>query len=586
MSPRQKLTLLFNELFKSVGSTPSFGDVKLSDRPDLADFQCNGAMQASKAQKQNPRILAESIKELAEKTTQDYDFSLAGPGFINISLKDALILKYINALSQDPQLGFERPIKSEKIIIDYGGQNIAKPMHVGHLRSSVIGQSLKYLLRFMGHDVLGDIHMGDWGTQMGMLIIAIEEKWPDLPYFDPAFQGDYPKTSPVNLQDLDIIYPDISGRCKEDKNLAEKARLATFELQSGRRGYKALWQHFVDISVADIKVDLDILGVNFEQWFGESRYQQMAENLIQDLESRKVAYVSDGALIIDVAKENDKTEIPPLLLRKKDGGLIYASTDLACIQERIDVFKADRILYVVDQRQALHFEQVFRAADTSGLLKASTCKHLGFGTVNGPDGKPFKTRVGGAMKLKDLIQTLIQEAKNRLHEEGIAENLPKAEFNDIAQKVAMATLKFGDLQHDRVHDYIFDIAKFSRFEGKTGPYLLYAAVRIKSLLKQAESKDFVSSPLKDINPSTRALSLLLLQFPDSIEHAADRYLPSVLCEYAYQLAKEFSRFYTNCHILSEENSDIRGGYLMLTHLTLKVLETTLSILGIEAPERM
>lgn len=586
MSPRQKLSLLFSELFKNAGFEPYFGDVKLSDRPDLADFQCNGAMQASKAQKQNPRLIAEAIKLAAEKTTDNYEFSIAGPGFINITLKYNLILQYINTLSKDPQLGFEKPIKSEKIIIDYGGQNIAKPMHVGHLRSSVIGQSLKDLLRFMGHTVLGDIHMGDWGTQMGMLIIAIQEKWPDLPYFNPDFKSDYPPLSPVTLQDLDIIYPDISGRCKEDKELAEKARLATFELQSGRPGYRALWQHFVNISVTDIKTDLDILGVNFEQWFGESRYQQMAEILIQNLESRHIARTSDGALIIDVAKESDKTEIPPLLLRKKDGGLIYASTDLATIQERVNVFNADRILYVVDQRQALHFEQVFRAAITSGISKNTNCKHLGFGTVNGPDGKPFKTRVGGAMKLKDLIQTLIQEAKNRLHEENIAENVPEAEFNDIAQKVAIATLKFGDLQHDRVHDYIFDIAKFSRFEGKTGPYLLYAAVRIKSLLKQAENRGFTSSPLKEINTSTRTLSLLLLQFPDAINHTADRYLPSILCDYTYQLAKEFSRFYTNCHILSEENIDTRGGYLMLTELTLKILETTLNILGIESPERM
>jgi arginyl-tRNA synthetase len=586
MSPRKKLTFFFNQLFQELDCDSSLGDVKTSDRPDLADFQCNGALQAAKIKKQNPKILAEQIKNLAEEKSKDYDFSIAGPGFINIVLKDQTLINFLNDLHENNHFGFDPDTNPQKIIIDYGGQNIAKPMHVGHLRSSVIGQALKRLLRFTGNEVLGDIHMGDWGTQMGMLIVAIQEKKPDLPYFDASFSVDYPKESPVTLQDLDIIYPDISARCKADPELAEKARLATFELQKGRRGFRALWQHFVDISIADLKTDLKILDVDFEQYFGESRYQERAKQLIAKLEAQKIAVKSDGALIIEVAQESDKTDMPPLLLRKKDGALIYASTDMACIQERVDVFGANKILYVVDQRQALHFEQVFRAANIAGLLKGAHCQHLGFGTVNGPDGKPFKTRSGGAMKLKDLIQNLIQEAKNRLHEEHIAENLPESEFNDIAQKVAMATLKFGDLQHDRVHDYIFDIQKFSRFEGKTGPYLLYASVRIKSLLKQAEIRGFKLCPISELNAYTRSLGLLLLHFPEYIERAAHHFLPSVLCDYAYLLAKEFSRFYTNCHVLSEENENIRGSYLTLASLTLGILTKTLDILGIESPERM
>lgn len=586
MSPRKKLSLFFNEIFKSLGCDPQMGDVKASDRPDLADYQCNGALQAAKERKQNPRTLAETIKALAEERSQDILLSIAGPGFLNITLKDQTILNYLNQITHSNHFGVDTT-QAEKIIIDYGGQNIAKPMHVGHLRSSVIGQCLKQLLRFTGSEVLGDIHMGDWGTQMGMLIIAIQERYPDLPYFNPDFEGLYPAESPVTLQDLDVIYPDISGRCKNNPELAEKARIATFELQSGRKGYRALWQHFVNISLKDIKEDLAILGVDFEQYFGESRYQDMALNLIADLEKQNIAKESEGALVIDVAEETDKTEMPPLLLRKKDGALIYASTDMACIQERAEVFGATKILYVVDQRQGLHFEQVFRAAKKAGLLKRTECQHLGFGTVNGPDGKPFKTRSGGAMKLKDLIQNLIQEAKDRLQEEHIAEEYSLDEFNDIAQKVAMATLKFGDLQHDRVHDYIFDIHKFSRFEGKTGPYLLYACVRMKALLRQAELKGFESSKhIETLNPYTRSLGMLLLQFPDFIERSAERFLPSVLCDYAYLLAKEFSRFYTHCHILSEQDPLLRGTYLRFTHLTLEILTQTLTILGIESPERM
>lgn len=584
---KNKLNTLFGSLFKELDLDPELGQITLSDRPDLADFQCNGAFTAAKAMKQNPRALAEKIVERATLEFKEASFSVAGAGFINIVVSPALLVESLKTLVQDDRLGDPLTENPQKIFVDYGGPNVAKPMHVGHLRSSVIGNSLVRIFRFRGHEVVGDIHMGDWGTQMGLLIHGISLEQPNLPYFDPHVTGPYPEESPVTLKELEALYPKMSAASKENEEIAEAARKATFELQQGRPGYRALWQHFMTISLDEMKKDFGFLGIDFEQWFGESRYQERAENLIKRLEKEGLAERSKGALIINVGEETDKSPMPPLLLQKTDGGLIYASTDMATMEERVKDFGATYVLFVVDGRQSLHFEQVIRACQKTGIVTDTKCEHLGFGTVNGPDGKPFKTRAGGVMKLSDLYTLLQEEAQKVLNEEGVFDKYGEEETAAISKMVAIAALKFGDLQHDRIQDYVFDIKKFSSFEGKTGPYLLYAAVRMKSLLTQAESRGLnIDGIISSLPEEAKALALLVMQFSDKVRLAARKRLPSILADYAYTLAKEFSRFYTNCHILSESDAVLQQSLLSFTELCLRSLTQVLELLGISVPERM
>jgi arginyl-tRNA synthetase len=579
------LTLLMEKAFVACGYEGKWGQVKISDRPDLGDYQCNGALGAAKQAQKNPRNVAEEILSFLTTHLPFAHCSLAGPGFINVKLDDQSLMTFAQLLGKEEKCGVGLPKVKQKIFVDYGGPNAAKPMHVGHLRSSIIGESIKRLLRFIGHEVIGDIHLGDWGTQMGMLIHAISEREPSLIYFKENYSGPYPQESPVSLKDLEDLYPQISGRCKDDVDLAEKCRKATVELQQGRPGYRALWHHFVDVSVQDMKQQFDLLGVSFEQWFGESRYQDQLAPMIEELLNKEIAVPSEGAVVISVAKEEDKTEMPPLLLRKSDGGFLYATTDLATLKERVQHFKADRVIYVVDGRQSLHFDQVFRAAHKAGYHVDT--KFLGFGTMNGPDNKPFKTRTGGVMKLSELIGTLIQEAKMRIEEAGLGLKFSEDEKQDIAYKVGIATLKFADLQHDPQQNYIFDISKFMKFEGKTGPYLLYAAVRIKSLLRKAQEEGLVAEDLTEpLRAEERELLLMLLRFPDVIERAATQLAPNALCEFAFELAQKFSRFYQACPVLSEPDSQRKKGRLTLCSFTLKELLILLDLLGIPAPERM
>lgn len=584
---KNTLTQLFADIFKQLDLDPNLGQITVSNRPDLADFQCNGAFTAAKALKQNPRALAEEVVKLASEKFDQAEFTVAGPGFINVKVSQNFLIESLSKLLNDPRIGDEATATPQKIFFDYGGPNVAKPMHVGHLRSAVIGNALVRIFRFRGHDVTGDIHMGDWGTQMGLLIHGISCEQPDLPYFDPDFSGPYPKESPITLKELEALYPKMSAASKEDESIAEAARKATFELQQGRAGYIALWQHFMEISLAEMKKDFGFLGIDFEQWFGESRYQERAENLIKRLEQEKQARRNDGALIIDVEEETDKSPMPPLLLQKSDGGLIYASTDMATMEERVKDFGATYIFYVVDGRQSLHFEQVIRASKKTGIVTDTTCEHLGFGTVNGSDGKPFKTRAGGVMKLSDLYTLLQDEAAKILNEEGVFDKYDEEETASIAKAVAISALKFGDLQHDRTQDYVFDVKKFSSFEGKTGPYLLYAAVRMKSLLAQAEERGIkLTQDLNALPEEAKALALLIMQFSDKVRLSARKRLPSILTEYAYSLAKEFSRFYANCHMLSEKDAARQASLLSFTGLTLTTITQTLDLLGITVPERM
>lgn len=573
--PQLRLQHLVQKAFAAADVNLKYALVTASDRPDLADYQSNGAFLAAKEAKANPRAVAEKIMAHLGNLKDFADVSIAGPGFLNFRLHAHVFTDYLK--SWNPAITV--PQASQKVIVDYGGMNVAKPMHIGHLRSSIIGESIKRLCKFVGHEVLGDIHLGDWGTQMGMLITEIEARNPHLPYFDPAFKGSYPKESPCTLDDLQEMYPVISQKCKDDPVIAEKARLATVDLQQGRPGYRALWQHFVDVSIEDMKIQLKKLDVDFDQWFGESRYQDHIPALLDRLMAKGIVEESKGALIIPVAEPTDKMEIPPLMLRKSDGGYLYGTSDMGTIQERIDVFKAQLMIYVVDGRQGLHFEQVFRAARKARFN--AQYEFIGFGTMNGPDNKPFKTRAGGVMRLEELIDQLVTEAQNRMKEAGLAMDL------ETAQQIGMAALKFADLQHDPIQNYQFDIQKFIQFEGKTGPYLLYAAVRIKSILAKATEMNLsASSTLADPqNDVERGLQLILSRYLEYILRAYDRRAPNVLCEFAYELAQQFSRFYSHCPILKEPDA-FTAPRLRLCELTLQQLETVLELLGIKIPERM
>lgn len=588
MSVREELGIAVSRAFSALGLDPALAVVRRSDRPDLADYQSSGALGAAKAQKCNPRELAEALKAELAPALPGVEISVAGPGFLNFRLSAERMTAALSAMAGAPKLGLAQA-QALRVLVDYGGPNIAKPMHVGHLRSSLIGKSIKRLARAVGHAVTSDIHLGDWGRQMGMIIFGLRERSPELPYFDEGFKGPYPEQSSVTLADLEAIYPDVSARSENDPAVLDEVRRITYELQQGRPGYRALWAHIDRISIDEIKQDLGRLGVAFDQWFGESRYQDRLPGLIAELEAKGIARESDGAIIIPVARNGDKKEMPPVMLRSSEGAALYHTTDLATIEERIKTFKSQMILYVVDNRQALHFEQLFRAAALAGLSDGVDLEHLGFGTMNGPDGKPFKTRAGGTVKLKDLIDTLISEARARLTESERLSDLSEAETEQVAELVGVATLKFADLQHDRKSNYIFDLQKFSRFEGKTGPYLLYSAVRIKSILAKAKEQGLAPGALAvgaGAGAEERALAAALLRWSDEVWAAWDARAPHVLADYVFELAQIFSQFYHANHILSESDAARRGAHLALAQLALRTLESGLDLLGIETPQRM
>ena len=585
-SVTQRLTEIVSAAFADAGLPAELGAVVRSDRPDLGQFQCNGALAAAKVAKAPPRKLAESVVERLRGNDALAEISLAGPGFINLTLTDGFLAEYSDALAADVRLGVAHASDAQAAILDFGGPNIAKPMHVGHLRATIIGDCLQRLFRFAGHRVTSDVHMGDWGLPMGMLISEIAIQQPDLPYFDERFDGPYPTDSPVTMEQLEALYPKAAADCKSDPERLEAARQATAELQQHRPGYQALWRHFMDVSVAGMRADFGSLGVQFDLWKGEADVHDLIAPMVERLRGEGVAEESDGAVVIAVAEEADKSEMPPLILLKSDGGAMYGTTDLATIMDRVQIYDPDLMLYVVDQRQSLHFEQVFRSARISGIAGKAGLEHIGFGTMNGKDGKPFKTRAGGVMRLGDLIGMATEQAMIRLREEGLAADYPEDEREQIARMVGIAAIKFADLSNHRLSNYIFDLDRFTRFEGRTGPYLQYAAVRIKSLLRKAEAQGVAPGPIVPPADVERDLLLLLGQLPDAIDTAIARRAPNELCDFAFRLAQEFSRFYAACHILSESDEALRGSRLTLARLALRELELLLSLLGIEIPERM
>jgi arginyl-tRNA synthetase len=586
------LTALLTEIvaaaFEAEGLPRDLGAVQVSDRPDLAQFQCNGAMAAAKIAKQAPRQIAEKIVSHLEKDQRFGEITLAGPGFINLSMSDTFLEGVMAEIAADARFGVAAAQDPQTYMLDFGGPNVAKPMHVGHLRSSILGDALVRLTQFVGHSTTSDIHLGDWGLQMGQLITEVKRHQPDLPYFDQEFSGTYPAEPPVSLEDLEKLYPIASAACRADPARAEEARDATAELQTGRPGYVALWKHFLGVSLPAIKREIGALGVSFDLWRGESDVNDLVPDMVAAMKASKVAEESDGAFVIRVKKNDDKSEMPPLILLKSDGSYTYGTTDLATIIDRVAAYNPNVILYLTDQRQGIHFEQVFRSAHKADIAGKASFEHIVFGTINGPDGKPFKTREGGVMKLQDLISTANDKALERLKEAGIGEDYTEEERAKVAGQVAIAAIKFADLSNHRRSDYIFDLDRFMTFEGKTGPYLQYAAVRIKSILRRAgdEAANATSAPIQIRSAAERGLVLQLEALSNAVDSAFTRRAPNVLCEYVYGLAQAFSRFYTDHHILSEEDAGLKASRLHLCAVTLAVVEQVLDLLGIDVPERM
>ncbi len=584
----QELSGVLGEAFAACGLDAGYGKVAPSDRPDLCQFQCNGAMAAAKQARKNPALVAAAVVEAIKDPAIFEAITVAGPGFINLTLTDAFLARFVQRMADDERFGCRVVAEPQTVMVDYGGANIAKPLHVGHLRSAIIGESLKRLARFVGHRVIGDIHMGDWGLQMGMIISEMARRQPELPYFDPQFTGPYPEDPPFTISDLEEIYPAVSQLAKTDEQVLEAARQATFELQNGRPGYRALWQHIFNVSVADLQGDYQRLNIQFDLWLGESDAQPLIPAMVERLRAEGLAKLSEGALVIEVAEADDKKELPPLILTKSDGAYLYGTTDLATIAQRVRDYQPELILYVVDKRQADHFVQVFRSAYKTGIAPETLrMEHIGFGTMNGPDGRPFKTRAGGVMKLKDLIAMITEKALEKVQNSELASELDPEQMLELAQTIGVATLKFADLMNHRLKDYLFDLERFSVFEGCTGPYHLYVAVRINSILKKAAAKGLSAGPmLAPAGPEERDILLKLVEFPDVIFAAFEQRSPNYLCDYLYQLASAFTRFYHQYRILTEPDPARQASWLQLSQTVLAVLRQTLDILGMEVPERM
>ena len=577
--------------FADLGLPEGLGRVTASDRPDLADFQSNGALAAAKRVGRNPRELAAEIAHKLAGASAVTTIEIAGPGFINFKLTDAALSARANAIAADPRLGAETVAEPRRVLVDYGGPNVAKPMHVGHLRASIIGESVKRTYRFRGDTVLGDAHFGDWGYQMGLLIGAVMDEQPAIAKVIEAANAsgrppaDVSAFEAVTLADLDRLYPAAASKGKEDTDYRDRARKITAALQEKQPGYYALWERFRDVTRVALERDFHALDVDFDLWKGESDVEDLIDPMVAELDAKGLLEDDQGARIIRVVREGDKRELPPLLVVSSEGSAMYGTTDLATILDRKNSFDPQLVIYCVDQRQADHFEIVFRAAYLAGYAIEGRLQHIGFGTMNGADGKPFKTREGGVLKLNDMIQMTREKARERLHEAGLGENLSPEEFEDIANRVAVAALKFADLQNFRGTSYVFDLDRFTSFEGKTGPYLLYQAVRVKSILRKARDEGHAAGEIAVADPAERDLVLTLDAFETALAEAYDRQAPNALAEHAYRLSQSFSKFYAACPILQAEPAQ-RASRLSLAATTLKQLELALDLLGISVPERM
>ena len=573
--------------FEEAGYEASLGKVSVSNRPDLCEYQCNGAMAGAKKYHKAPLVIA---GEVAEKLAESEVFSGAeavAPGFLNLKISEEFLLKQLRQMAEEPKFGLEAPEKKKRIIIDYGGANVAKPLHVGHLRSAVIGESIKRINRYVGHEVIGDVHLGDWGLQMGLVIMGLKERKPDLVYFDESYTGEYPREAPFTISELEEIYPASSAKSKEDAAYKALAMEATYKLQNGVRGYRALWQHILNVSVADLKKNYSSLNVEFDLWKGESDVHELIPEMVAYMKENGYAYISDGALVVDVKKDTDTKEVPPCMILKSDGASLYNTTDLATIMERMRLYHPDEIIYLTDKRQDLYFDQVFRCARKTKLVEPETeLKWIGFGTVNGKDGKPFKTRDGGVMRLETLIQDTKDEMYRKIRE---GREMSEEEARKVADMVAISALLYGDLSNQASKDYVFDVDRFTSFEGDTGPYILYTIVRIKSIL--AKYREQGGNPestelRKAENTSEKELMMELVQFQAMMQNAAEETAPHKVCAYVYDLANAFNHFYHETKILGEEKEERKQGLIALLVLTLNVLESCIDVLGFSAPDKM
>lgn len=572
--------------FAECGYDEKLGGATISNRPDLCEYQCNGAMAGAKLYHKAPIAIANEVAEKLMGNPAFEKVEAVAPGFLNINIDGAWLSKYVSEMAKSEKFGI--PVCEPKtIMVDYGGPNVAKPLHVGHLRSAVIGESIKRICRYMGHNTIGDIHLGDWGLQMGLIITELRERKPDLPYFDDEFEGEYPTEAPFTIGELEEIYPTASGKSKTDEEYKAKAMDATFRLQSGVRGYRALWQHIINVSVADLKRNYESLNVDFDLWKGESDVHDLIPAMVKYMKDEGYAYISDGALVVDVKKDTDTKEMPPCMILKSDGASLYNTTDLATIMDRMEKYKPDKLIYLTDKRQDLYFEQVFRCAVKTKLVEPETeLVHIGFGTVNGKDGKPFKTRDGGVMRLEYLISDINERMLTRISEN---REMDADTAEKISKMVGLAAIKYGDLSNQAAKDYIFDVDKFTSSEGNTGPYILYTIVRIKSILNkyvQAGGKMEALEIQSPVNESSKALLKELSAFIPAVTGAFEDAAPHKICAYIYNLANAFNSFYHETKILGEEDETKKQGYIALLMLCRKILETCIDLLGFSAPDRM
>ncbi len=581
------ITEEMEEAFEAAGYDRSYAKVTLSNRPDLCEYQCNGAMAGAKAYKKAPFMIAQDVVDQIKGGGCILSAEMVKPGFINIKLDDKYIAGYLNEMEADEKLGVEETGNPQTIVIDYGGPNVAKPLHVGHLRSAIIGESVKRICRLMGHKVLGDIHMGDWGYQMGLIITELKKRQPDLVYFDESFEGEYPEEAPFTIGELEEIYPTASAYAKEHEDYREEALHATYLLQNGHRGYTAVWKHIMQVSVTDLKKNYSNLNVDFDLWKGEADAQAYIPDMIEKLKEEGYARVDQGALVIDVKEESDTKEIPPCMIQKSDGASLYGTTDLATLVQREQDYHPDQVIYVVDKRQELHFTQVFRAAKKTGIVPEETrLRFLGFGTMNGKDGKPFKTREGGVMRLESLIAEINEEMYRKITDN---RTVSQEEARETARTVGLSAIKYGDLSNQASKDYVFDVDRFTSFEGNTGPYILYTIVRIKSILnKYTEAGETLEglSVTGAHGDEEKALMLEAAKYNGVMETAFEELAPHKICAYIYELANAFNRFYHETRILAEEDKEVQKSYIALLVLTKKILESCIDVLGFEAPERM
>ncbi len=581
------ITEEMRQAFAGSGYDEAYAKVTLSNRPDLCEYQCNGAMAAAKAYKKKPIDIANEVVAKLEGSRIFEEVSAVMPGFINLKIGSGFLAEYMNGMREGQKLGMEEVERPETVIVDYGGANVAKPLHVGHLRAAVIGESIKRMGRFVGHKVIGDVHLGDWGLQMGLIIEELRERQPQLCYFDESYTGEYPAEAPFTISELEEIYPAASAKSKVDEAFKERAQEATFKLQSGYAPYRAIWKHIMNVSLKDLKKNYSNLNVEFDLWKGESDAQPYIPDMIEDLMHKGLAYESQGALVVDIAEETDSKELPPCIIRKSDGAALYATSDLATIVEREKDFKPDHYIYVVDKRQELHFTQVFRVAKKAGIVAPDRkMDFVGFGTMNGKDGKPFKTREGGVMRLENLIADISKAAYDRIMEN---RTISEEEAEKTAKIVGLAALKYGDLSNQATKDYVFDIDRFISFEGNTGPYILYTIARINSILKKYESTCGMAEDTSILSASAepeKTLMLVLSRFSEVMHGSFEELAPHKICAYIYELSNALNHFYHETRIIAEEDKKKQAGYIGLVTLTRSVLTTCIDLLGFEAPERM